>query len=81
MVDKTVYNYAGQKKIYGRIIEPKPNYVAPQNVEQKQPPLDYRKLLDEDEEFEVMANQVAANVEKEYEKYILDEILKEIRNS
>lgn len=80
MVDKTVYNYAGQKKKYGRIVEPKPDYIASRKIEHKQPPLDYRKLLDEDEEFEAMADQIASNCEREYEKRILDEILDDIRN-
>lgn len=80
MIDKTVYNYAGQKKIYGRIVDPKPDYVAPRKIEREQPPLDYRKLLDEDEEFDVMADIVASKSEREYEKRVLDEILDEIRN-
>lgn len=80
MIDKTVYNYAGQKKIYGRIVDPKPEYVARRRIEQIQPPLDYYKLLDADEEYEALADLVATKSVEEYEKRVLEEILDEIRN-
>lgn len=80
LIDKAVFNYAGQKKIYGRIVEPEQSFDAPRKIDHEESSLDYRKLLDEDEELEVLADQIASNVEREFEKKVLDDILYEIRN-
>lgn len=73
MINKAVYNYAGQRKLYGRVVSDAPvtAVTRPDEV------LDLKKKMDGDDD-ELL--ECVLFVEKEYEQKVLNEILEEARN-
>lgn len=80
MAHRVVFNYAGQKKLYGRVVN---THITANNRRIEQPKSDeqhFKSLLNTNEEFEFEAGELAAEAAVNYEKQVLNAILDEIRN-
>lgn len=71
MYDKAVFNYAGHRKLYGRTITSTVNSHAPRSVVTEDSPNDLKKKLDEDVEFEILADEIASKIEEKNDLYEL----------
>lgn len=79
MYRRAVYNYAGQRKLYGRVVVTEAKNTDPiPGISETQY---FESLLSTDEEFEFAAGELAADAATKYEKQVLEELLDEIRKS
>lgn len=76
MMDRKVFNYAGEFKYYGRIIYSSNEMNKIKRGEQMR---ELKMLLNDCEHLEQSACEAAAAAEREYEQTVLNELLLEIR--
>lgn len=76
MIDRKVYNYAGEFKYHGQII-----YSNEQinKIKREEQLVNLKRLLNEYEHLEQSACEAATVAEKQYEQNVLNELLLEIR--
>lgn len=64
MNDKAVFNYAGQRKLYGKIVMPAIKNYAPRRLPTENTTDDLTKHFADDEDHEILAHEIASKFEK-----------------